>query len=77
MQQNAKLLAKKINKSLDDLGVTPNIRDRAVILGKMVHIPKPLIRAILEGQTFPPRDVLEKIATELEIDVSQLLKSDA
>lgn len=77
MQQNARLLARKINRSLDELGITPNLRERAVIFGKMLHVPKPLIRSVLEGQVVPPKDILEKIAAELEIDVSQLLKSDA
>lgn len=77
MPQNAKLLAKKINKSLDDVGAPANMRERSVVFSKMLHIPKQQAWGLLEGQIFPQEDLLEKIATELEIDISQLLKNNA
>ena len=74
MQQNAKQFADQLNKSLDELGAPINIRERSVVLGKMLHIPKQQAWGLLEGHLLPSDDLLQEIANELEIDVSTLLK---
>lgn len=70
MQQNAKQLAIQINKSLNDLGVPINSRERALILSKMLDIPKQQAWGLLEGHALPDDILLKKIAVELEIDPS-------
>ena len=75
MQQTTKQLANQINKSLDDLGVPANMRERSVIFSKMVHIPKQQGWGILEGQILPSDELLEKIAMELEVESKWLLKA--
>jgi len=68
VQQNAKQLAVQINKSLNDLGVPINSRERALILSKMLDIPKQQAWGLLEGHALPDDILMRKIATELEID---------
>ncbi len=72
MQQNAKKFSEQLNIYLDDLGVPNNIRERAVIFSKMIHIPKQQAWGLLEGHLTPDEELIKKIATELEIDPSLL-----
>ena len=71
MQQVAKQLAVQINKTLNDLGVPINSRERAQILSKMLDIPKQQAWSLLEGHVFPDEITLRKISNELEIEVQQ------
>ena len=68
MQQSAKKFAEVLNKHLDELNAPINIRERSIILSKMLYIPKQQAWALLEGHIFPDDDLLQKITTELEID---------
>lgn len=72
MQQNAKQLADQVNKTLNDLGVPTNSRERASILSKMLDITKQQAWSLLEGTISPDDTLLIKIASELEIDCSVL-----
>ncbi len=72
MQQNAKQLAVQVNKTLNDLGVPTNNRERASILSKMLDITKQQAWSLLEGSMFPDNALLKKIVSELEIDYSML-----
>lgn len=74
MQQNAKQFGEQLNKALDELNVPINIRERSVILSKMVHIPKQQAWGLLEGQIFPDNDLLSSIAAELEVETDWLIK---
>jgi hypothetical protein len=65
--QHAKQLAIQINKSLNDLGVPINSRERALILSKMLDIPKQQAWGLLEGHSLPDDTLLKKIENELEI----------
>lgn len=68
MPQSAKLFSERINKCLDETDAPESIRERATILSKMVDIPKPVAWSIIEGQTFPEPNLVQKIATEFEVD---------
>ncbi|HLB57268.1 MAG TPA: hypothetical protein VJL60_00465 [Gammaproteobacteria bacterium] len=68
LEPSTKQFADRLNKGLDDLGVPIHIKERAAILGKMLHIPKQQAWSLLEGHTFPDNQLLQQIATELEID---------
>ena len=72
MQQNAKQLAVQVNKTLNDLGVPVNNRERASILSKMLDITKQQAWSLLEGSILLDNALLNKIASELEIDYSTL-----
>jgi hypothetical protein len=72
VQQNAKQLAVQVNKTLNDLGVPMNNRERASILSKMLDITKQQAWSLLEGSILPDSILLNKIASELEIDYSAL-----
>ncbi len=73
MQQSAKHFSEQLNKCLDDMGMPPSSRERAVILGKMLHIPKQQAWGLLEGHTYPDQIILQQIATELEVDLEYFI----
>jgi hypothetical protein len=68
VQQSAKHFSEQLNRCLDDMGVPTGARDRAVILGKMLHIPKQQAWGLLEGHFYPDSTLLQHIATEFEVD---------
>jgi hypothetical protein len=63
-----KRFAESLNKSLDELEVPNQIRERAVILSKILDIPKQLAWNLLEGTQLPDDDLLSRITSELEIE---------
>ncbi|MBV8802136.1 MAG: hypothetical protein JO131_04095 [Gammaproteobacteria bacterium] len=68
MQLSTKKLAHEINKSLDEIGVPENSKERLAIFSRMLDIPRQQAWSILEGQSIPDEKILEKITNELEID---------
>jgi len=63
-----KQFAETLNKSLDDLDVPIQIRERATILSKMLDIPKQHAWNLLEGTQMPDNELLQRIKDELEIE---------
>jgi hypothetical protein len=72
MELSIKKLAYQINKSLDEIGVPENNKERVAIFSKMLDISKQQAWSLLEGLLTPDRSTLEKIASELEIDTTQI-----
>lgn len=72
MQQSAKRFADRLNQCLDDTGAPASERERAIILSKILDIPKQQAWALLEAQTFPDHPTLEKIATVFEVEPTWL-----
>ncbi len=68
MENLCKRFAESLNKSLDELEVPNQIRERAVILSKILDIPKQLAWNLLEGTQLPDDDLLSRITSELEIE---------
>lgn len=68
MPLTAKLFAERLNSCLDDTGAPVQIRERAVILSKMLDIPKQQAWSFLDGHQLPDSDMLQKIANEFEVD---------
>ena len=68
MQQIAKYFAVQLNKALDDLGVPVAARERVAAFSKMMDIPKPQANSLLDGHLIPDDDLLQRIATELEVE---------
>jgi transcriptional regulator with XRE-family HTH domain len=64
----AKHFAERLNTCLDDTDAPAQVRDRALILSKMLNIPKQQAWAFLEGQQIPDSDLLQHIANEFEVD---------
>ena len=67
-----KHFAEKLNHCLDETGAPLQMRERAVILSKMLVIPKQLAWALLEGQQIPDLNLLQKIASEFDVDPTWL-----
>lgn len=72
MKHNIKSFAQELNKSMDEMEAPANIRERAVILSKILQIPKQQAWGLLEGQIFPDEELLQRIANELEMNIKSL-----
>lgn len=68
MHQSAKHFAQRLNHLLDDMGAPSQIRERAAVLSKMLDISKQEAWSLLGGHQFPTMELLQKIATEFEVD---------
>jgi len=66
--QSAKNFAQRLNHCLDETDAPVGARERAVILSKMIDIPKQQAWSLLEGQVMPDDALLQKIANEFEVD---------
>jgi len=73
VQQTAKHFSDQLNKSLDDLGLPQNSRERANALSKMLDIPKQQAWSLLEGHVLPDQDLLQRVASELDVEAEWLL----
>jgi len=67
-----KAFADKLNQCLDEIDAPSSTRERAAILSKSLDIPKQYAWSLLEGQQAPDQALLEKIATEFEVDIKWL-----
>ena len=63
-----KKLSDRINKELDAIGIGELELDRIEHFAKLFKIPKFKAEAILNGSCTPNESLLQKIATELEVD---------
>jgi hypothetical protein len=72
VQQIGKYFSERLNKILDDLDMPTPIRERAVLLSKMLDIPKQQAWSLLDGHLIPDDDLLARIAAELEVEPHQL-----
>lgn len=68
MPLGAKHFAERLNSCLDDTGAPIQTRERALILSKMLDIPKQQAWSFLEGHQLPEPDLLQRIASEFEVD---------
>jgi hypothetical protein len=66
--QNPKAFAARLQSCLNETEAPAPIRDRAVILSKLLDIPKHEAYALLEGREIPSPELLEQIANEFEVD---------
>ena len=72
MQVSAKRFAEKLNQCLDQTDAPNQVRERAVILSKMLDIPKQQAWGLIEGQQVPDPALMQKIANEFEVDLKWL-----
>ena len=70
--KSAKQFAEKLNQCLDETDAPPSIRERTVILSKMLDISKQEAWNFLEGLDIPDHDIMQKIAHEFEVDLKWL-----
>lgn len=73
MQQNPKRFAERLNLCLDDIETPSSIRERTVILSKMLEISRHQALNLLEGHQYPDQFLCQKIANEFEVDLKWLL----
>lgn len=68
MAKTPKHIAKKLNECLDDTGAPSQMRERAIVLSKLIGVTKQQARSLLEGQIMPDQALLDIIAKEFDID---------
>lgn len=68
MAQSAKHFAERLNKCLDDADAPAQVRERSVILSKMLDISKHQAFNLLEGHLLPNQELLQRIAEEFDVD---------
>ena len=73
MQHGAKRFTERLNQCLDETDAPAQVRERAVILSKLIDIPKQQAWALLEGHQLPDQALLEKIAAEFEVEPDWLI----
>lgn len=73
MSANPKTFSQRLNQCLDETEAPESARDRAVILSKMMEIPRQTAWSLLEGHLLPDELLLQKFAKEFEVDEDWLL----
>jgi len=72
-----KLFAERLNQSLDNIGLPNLAQERVEAFARLIKAPKFKAESILHGEFVPNQELLEKIASELEVKMDWLLgKSD-
>lgn len=72
MLEKAKQFAQRLNHCLDETDAPISMRERAVILSRMLDIPKHLAWSMIEGHLLPEPDLMVRIANEFEVDLKWL-----
>lgn len=73
MPDGTKIFTEKLNQCLDEMDAPVSVRERAVILSKILGITKQQAFSLLEGHEFPNSDLLEQMAFEFEVDINWLI----
>lgn len=68
MPKSTNVFAQRLNSCLDDLGAPSHMRERALVLSKLINIPKQQAWSFLEGHQMPDHDFLQEIAREFEVE---------
>lgn len=68
MATTPKQFAEKLNQCLDETGAPSQVRERAIVLSKMINISKQQARSLLEGQLMPDPELIKIIAKEFDVD---------
>lgn len=75
LELNPKDFAERLNHLLDEAGAPELIRKRAEVLADLVNLPnfsKFDAESLLAGRILPRRELVEKLAAELDVDPSEL-----
>lgn len=73
MAVSPKTFAERLNQCLNETEAPGPVRDRAIILSKMMEIPRQTAWSLLEGQVLPDEMLLQKFANEFEVDIDWLI----
>ena len=68
MPGNPKLFAQRLDQCLNDMDAPTNDRERALVLSKLLDIPRQQAWSLLEGYQLPEAALLTRIANEFEVD---------
>lgn len=68
MAQSAKHFAERLNICLDEMDAPTQVKERSVILSKMLDISKHQAWTLLEGLMLPNAELLQQMAEEFDVD---------
>jgi hypothetical protein len=68
-----KVFAERLNIGLDNIGLPSLDQDRIEAFARLIKAPKFKAESILHGEYIPGEELLEQIASELEVNVEWLL----
>lgn len=68
MPKSTNLFTQRLNSCLDELDAPTQMRERALVLSKLINIPKQQAWALLEGHQMPDHDFLLELAHEFEVE---------
>ena len=75
-ERQAKLFAEMLNRALDELDMPTDIRERELLLAKLLGITRDKARILLNGYALPNEDVYMKMVDELGIEPGWLSQED-
>lgn len=75
-QRQAKLFAEMLNRALDDLDMPTDIRERELLLAKLLGITRDKARVLLNGYALPNEDIYSKMVDEFGIEPGWLSQED-
>lgn len=71
-----RLFSERLNHELSEIGIPERMDERVVIFSKVFKTPRYKSAAILNGDLLPDTQLLQELATELEVSTAWLLGKD-
>lgn len=68
-----KIFSERLNQELDSMGVPQHDDERVEAFRRLIDTQKFKAASILHGEIMPSREVLDKIAKILEVDIEWLV----
>lgn len=71
-----RLFSERLNNELSEIGMPEKLNERVNVFSKVFKTPKYKSEAILTGDILPDTQLLQELATELEVSTAWLLGKD-
>lgn len=71
-----RLFSERLNHELSEIGMPERMDERVTVFSKVFKTPKYKSAAILNGDMLPDTQLLQQLATELEVSTAWLLGED-
>lgn len=68
MPHSLRQFTERLNSCLDETGAPHPIKERAIVLSKMLDISRQQAWSLLEGHQMPNEEIILQIANEFEVD---------
>ncbi len=71
-----RIFSERLNNELSEIGMPEKIDERVEVFSKVFKTPRYKSEAILNGNIMPDTQLLQKLATELEVSTAWLIGKD-